>query len=344
MGGDFAPANPIAGAIQALREYPEISLVLVGDRARVEAELAKHDVRGLEGRYEFAHASQVVEMHDNPLDSVRRKRDSSISVSVDLLKEEKADAFVSAGHTGAAVAASVIKLRTLPGVERPGIATVLPTETNLFVLMDSGANIGATPRHLLDYGIMGSIYSREILGFANPRVGLLSIGTEDAKGNDLTKEAFRLLAESGLTFKGNVEGHDLFEDPVEVVVCDGFVGNVVLKTSESLASAIFHWLRHELVKSPLRKLGAWLARAAFYAIKKKTNYEEYGGSLLLGVNGVCVIAHGSSSPKAVKNAIRVAKEAVAHRVNPIIIEQIQRHHDRAQKNSQDSSAAVSSAS
>lgn len=341
MGGDFAPANPVAGAVQALREYPEIELILVGDETQVRAELAKHDVRGLEGRFEIRHASQVVEMSDSAVEGVRRKRDSSIGRAVDLVKEGVAEAVVSAGHTGAAVAASVIKLRTLPGVERPGIATTIPTETNVFVLMDAGANIDATPRHLLDYAIMGSIYSREILGFEKPRVGLLSIGSEDVKGNDLTKETFNLLSNAGLHFKGNVEGHDLFEHPVEVVVCDGFVGNVVLKTSESLANAIFHWLKNELKKGPLRLLGAWLARHAFLAIKKKTNYEEYGGSLLLGVNGVCVIAHGGSTAKAVKNAIRVGKEAVAHRVNPIIVEQIQKLHANAE--GQTAPAPVSSA-
>ena len=322
MGGDFAPENPVAGAVLALREYPEISLILVGDEARVKAELAKHDVKGLETRFEIRHASQVVEMTDSPIDSVRRKRDSSISRGVDLVKEGVAEAVVSAGHTGAAVAAAVIKLRTLPGIERPGIATVLPTETNLFVLMDAGANIDATPRHLVDYAIMGSIYSRQVLGFENPRVGLMSIGTEDAKGNELTKETFNLIASCGVNFKGNVEGHDLFENPVEVVVCDGFVGNVVLKTSESLANAIFHWLKTELMRSKWRMFGAWLARGAFKAIKKKTNYEEYGGSPLLGINGICIIAHGSSTPKAVKNAIRVAKEAIENRINPAIIEHV----------------------
>lgn len=330
MGGDFAPANLVAGAVLALREYPEVDLILVGDETKVRAELAKHDTRGLENRFEIRHASQVVEMSDSAVDGVRRKRDSSIARAVELVKDGEAEAIVSAGHTGAAVAASVIKLRTLPGVERPGIATTIPTETNVFVLMDAGANIDATPRHLLDYAIMGSIYSREILGFANPRVGLLSIGTEDVKGNDLTKDTFHLLSSAGLNFKGNVEGHDLFEHPVEVVVCDGFVGNVVLKTAESLASAIFQWLKNELKKGPLRLFGAWLARAAFLAIKKKTNYEEYGGSLLLGVNGVCVIAHGGSTAKAVKNAIRVGRDAVSHRVNPIIVEQIQKLHGNAE--------------
>jgi glycerol-3-phosphate acyltransferase PlsX len=194
----------------------------------------------------------------------------------------------------------------------------------MFVLIDAGANVDAPPEHLLQYAIMGSVYSKEVLKYASPRVGLLGIGTEDVKGNDQTKETFKLLREAPINFVGNIEGHDLFERPVEVVVCDGFVGNVVLKTSESLARAIFHWLKSELYKSPIRKFGAWLARGAFLAINKKVNYEEYGGSLLLGVNGTCVIAHGSSSIKALTNAIRVATEAIEFQVNPHIVDEISR--------------------
>jgi glycerol-3-phosphate acyltransferase PlsX len=217
------------------------------------------------------------------------------------------------------VAAATIRLRTLPGINRPGIATIMPTETNLFILLDAGANLDARPEHLLDYALMGSIYSEEILGYKKPKVGLLSIGSEDVKGNSLTKEGFKLLSAAPINFVGNIEGRDLFERPVEVVVCDGFVGNVVLKTSESIASAIFSWLKHEIQKTPIRMAGAWLARAAFKAIKKKTSYEEYGGSLLLGVNGICVIAHGSSSVKAIRNAVRVSVEAIEHGVNDRII-------------------------
>jgi glycerol-3-phosphate acyltransferase PlsX len=327
MGGDFAPKNPIAGAIEALRAYPDVELLLVGDEAKIQAELDKYSLGDLSARIEIKHASQVVEMSDGAVEGIRRKKDSSISRSVDMIKDGVAEAVVSAGHTGAAVAATTIKLRTLPGVDRPGIATVMPTEKNLFVLIDAGANIDARPDHLVEYAIMGSVYSREVLGFKNPTVGLMSIGTEAMKGNDLTKETFKLLSAAPINFKGNIEGHDLFENPVEVVVCDGFVGNVVLKTSESIAQAIFHWLKHELMKTPFRMFGAWLARNAFAAIRRKTNYEEYGGMPLLGVNGICIIAHGASTPKAIKNAIRVAREAITHQVNPKIIAEMSRLHE-----------------
>ena len=243
-------------------------------------------------------------MSDGAVEAVRRKKDSSVNRAVDLVKHGQADAIVSAGHTGAAVAASMIKLRTLPGVERPGIASLIPTETNVFVLIDAGANIDARPMHLVQYGIMGSVYSRHVLKYENPTVGLMSIGDEDAKGSGLTKEVFKLLKESPLNFRGNIEGHDLFEEPVEVVLCDGFVGNVVLKTCEAIAHAIFSWLKHELKKSPMRLLGASMAKGAFKAIHKKTNWEDYGGSPLLGVNGICIIAHGASTPLAVQNALR----------------------------------------
>lgn len=325
MGGDFAPERPVAAALEALRLYPQITeLYLVGPEDRIRAELAKHNVVPDGRRIKLLHCTEVIEMSDSAAQAVRRKKDNSINRSIDLVKEGKADAVVSAGHTGAMVVASTLKLRTLPGIDRPGIAAVLPTETNLFVLIDAGANIDARPEHLAGYAIMGSVYSKYVLKFPNPRVGLLSIGEEDVKGNDLTKETFKMLKESPVNFVGNIEGHDIFEDPVEVVVCDGFIGNILLKTSESLANAIFHWLKHELKKTPLRMLGAWLARAAFKTIKKKTNYEEYGGSLLLGVNGICVIAHGSSTVKALTNALRVGMESVEFKVNPHIVEEVAR--------------------
>jgi glycerol-3-phosphate acyltransferase PlsX len=324
MGGDFAPRNTIAGAILALREYPQITqLFLVGDEPRVRAELGDFS----DPRVTVVHTSQVVEMSDSGLDAVRRKKDSSISRATDLVKNGEADAVVSAGHTGAAVTAAAIKLRTLPGVERPAIAAVMPTQTNYFLLIDAGANTESTPSQLVENAIMGASYSRHVLGYANPSVGLMSIGSEDQKGNELTKETFEALKASGLNFRGNIEGHNLFENPVEVVVCDGFTGNVVLKTSEAIAHAIFHWLKSEIYKSPLTKLGGMLAKPAFRAIYKKTNADEYGGMPLLGVNGICIIAHGGSSPIAIKNAIRVAAESIAHEVNPHIVEEIQRHHE-----------------
>ncbi len=326
MGGDFGPPALVAGSVMALREYPRIEkLFLVGDSPKIEAELKKHACN--DGRVEIVHSTQVVEMSDKPVESVRRKKDSSISRAVDLVKHGSADAVVSAGHTGAAVASTTIKLRTLPGVERPGIASVIPTESNLFVLIDAGANIDAKPMHLLQYGIMGSVYSRHVLGFENPCVGLMSIGEEDVKGSEFTREVFKMLKESQLNFRGNIEGHDLFAHPVEVVVCDGFVGNVILKTCESVGDAVFKWLKHELMKTKVRMAGAYLAQGAFRTIKKKVNYETYGGSPLLGVNGICIIAHGASTPLAIKNALRVAAESIEHEVNPHIVEEIRRYNE-----------------
>jgi phosphate acyltransferase len=326
MGGDFGPPNLVTGAALALRDYSQISkLFLVGDTAQIEAELRKLGCN--DSRIEIVHSTQVVDMSDRAWSAVRRKKHSSVSRAVDLVKHGQANAIVSAGHTGAAVAASMIKLRTLPGIYRPGIAAVLPTETNVFVLMDAGANIDARPEHLLQYAFMGSVYSSHVLGYKNPTVGLISLGEEDVKGNEMTKEVFKMLKKSSLNFVGNIEGRHLFEDPVEVVVCDGFVGNVILKTCESISVAIFQWLMHELSRTPMRKLGAFLARESFRTIKDKTNYEEYGGSPLLGVNGICIIAHGSSTPLAIKNALRVAAESIEQQVNPHIIEEVQRYHE-----------------
>ena len=233
---------------------------------------------------------------------------------------------MSAGHTGAAVAATTIKLRTLEGIERPGIASYLPTEKNICVLIDAGANLDAKPLHLLQYAIMGSVLSKQVLGYPNPEIGLMSIGGEDVKGSEFTKEVFKLLKASSLNFRGNIEGHDLFEHPVEVIVCDGFTGNVVLKTAEATASAVFRWLKNELMKTKFRMLGAWIARHAFRSIRARTNYESYGGSPLLGVNGICIIAHGSSSPLAIKNAIRVAIEFIEQQVNPRIVEAVKEYN------------------
>jgi glycerol-3-phosphate acyltransferase PlsX len=327
MGGDFAPKNNVEGAVLALKEYPHVEkLFLVGDAVSIGNELKRIGFQ--DDRLEIFHASQVVAMNDSAAKAIRQKRDSSISRSVDLVKNGSAHAVVSAGHTGAAVAACILKLRTLTGIERPGVACLLPTEKGVFVLCDAGANIDSSPENLLQFGIMGTVFAEQVLGIKRPTVGLLSIGEEDVKGNDTTKEAFKLLKSANLNFRGNVEGHDLYEHGAEVVVCDGFVGNIVLKTSESIAYAIFGWLRRELTKNLIRKLGAQLARGAFRTIYKRTNSEEYGGMPLLGVNGTCIIAHGSSSPVAIKNAIRVAAESIQHDLNPHIIRQIQAYNDK----------------
>ena len=327
MGHDEGPPKLVEGAALALAEFPGISrLFLTGDAPRLEEELRRIGCN--DRRIEIVHCTQVVAMTDSAIDAVRRKKDSSISRAVDLVKKGDAEAVVSAGHTGAAVAATTIRLRTLPGVERPGIAATMPTETNLFVLIDAGANTDPTPIQMLHNALMGAVYSRHVLGYGDPAVGLMSIGTEDEKGNDFTRESFDLLKHSGLKFRGNVEGHDLFEHPVEVVVADGFTGNIVLKTSEAIAHAVFRWLKHEIYKNPKRKLGGMLAKGAFQTIRKKTSADEYGGMPLLGINGVCIIGHGGSSPVAVKNAIRMATQSIAQQVNPHIVEAIQRYNEQ----------------
>jgi glycerol-3-phosphate acyltransferase PlsX len=324
MGGDYAPRAIIEGVGEALDQLPGFDkLLLVGDREPVEQELTRIG-KAKDPRIEIVHAGQVVHMHESAALALRGKRDSSITVAADLVKQGRADAVVSAGHTGAAVASTVVKLRTLPGIERPGIATVFPTPKGPCVLLDAGANISAKPLHLLHYAVVGEVYAREILGISKPRVGLLSVGEEDSKGNDLTKEAFKLISEAkGLGFIGNVEGHDLFSGNVDVVVCDGFVGNVVLKSCESMAKAFSQLLKERLLATCWRKLGALFCRNAFRELREFGDASEYGGAPLLGVNGVCIIGHGSSSPVAVRNAIRVAVEAVRHQINKHIVERIE---------------------
>ncbi len=255
--------------------------------------------------------------------AVRRKKQSSISIAMDMVKEGLAEAFVSAGNTGAAVAAATLKLRTLPGVDRAGIATAIPNEHGLCHILDAGANPDAKPEHLVAYAIMGTAFSRNVLGVATPKVGLMSNGEEEEKGTAFTKETFKLLKQTpGIHFVGNVEGRDLFETELDVVLCDGFVGNVMLKTVEATAKAVSKWLKAEIKGNPLRLCGAVLANGAFKALKEKSSYETYGGSPLLGVNGVVIIAHGSSTALAVRNAIRVAMETVENRVNQRIEEAI----------------------
>ena len=330
MGGDFAPKNPVAGALAALRDYPDISVVLVGDEQRVRAELAAHDTAGLTDRISFHHATQIVDMTDSGLDSVRKKKDSSISRAIDLVKSGDADAVVSAGHTGALVAAATIKLRTLPGIDRAGLAVLIPAEGGVFLLIDGGANIDPSPEHIVGFAVMGTIYFRELLGCAEPRVGLLNIGTEAGKGTEFAKECYeRLSRATAIRFAGNVEGHGIFKKPVEVVVCDGFVGNILLKAIEGIAKSIFSWLKVELKSSPIRLLGAFLAKGAFTAIKNRTSTDEYGGTPLLGVNGICIKAHGNSSPRALRNAIRVARAAVEQRINTRIVEAMQPIHEKS---------------
>ncbi|MFC1467152.1 phosphate acyltransferase PlsX [Verrucomicrobiota bacterium] len=321
MGGDYAPAEIVAGTVEAARKLSGISkLYLVGDEEAIKAELAKY--KNVPASVEIRHCTQVVEMAESPAVAIRRKKDSSIARSVEMVKDGEADAVFSAGNTGAAVAAAQLKLRTLKGVDRPAIATILPTPTREFVLLDSGANTDSTPEMLQQFAVMGSIYCREILGRENPKVGMLSIGEEDAKGNDMTKKAFKLLNESHLNFIGNIESRDMFEGRVDVVSCDGFVGNVVLKTTESVARMISTWLKVELKRNLWRIIGYLFARGGFQDLKRRADPEAYGGASLLGANGVVIIGHGSSSARAAFNGIRYSAEAVSHDLNHLIEDEL----------------------
>ncbi len=323
MGGDYAPEAVVSGSVEAVRKYDGIrELILVGDAERVRAELSRHEHPA--ERVRVVHASQKVEMGESPTLALRRKKDSSIARAVDLVKKGEAEAVVSAGNTGAVVVATKIKLRTLEQVLRPAIGTFLPSPQGGFLLIDAGANIDCKADHLFQFAVMGSIFVHEVIGRPDPKIGLLSIGEEEAKGNDLTRGTFAMLERAPLNFVGNVEGRDLFERNVDVVVCDGFVGNVVLKTSESVASAMQRWLREELTRNPVRMLGAALARGAFRSIARRGDYAEYGGAPLLGIRGTCIIAHGSSSPKAICNAIHAALRYESHEVNRRISEELER--------------------
>ena len=327
MGGDHGCAVVIEGAKRALQADKRITaLYLVGNKPEIHAALPYRGFR--DHRVRIVHASEVLTMEDKPAAAVRKKKDCSIVRAVELVHEGKADAVISVGNTGGIFAAATLKLGRIPGVDRGGIATVIPTPDREFVLLDSGANIECKPLHLAHYAVMGSIYSREILSFQNPRVGILSIGTEDGKGNELTLEAFKLCKQLDINFVGNVEGYSLFENKVDVVICDGFVGNIVLKTCEGLASAIFSMLKRELTASPQRQLGALLAQNAFRTIKRRTDPEVYGGAPLLGFNGAVMKAHGSARERAIANAIRVTTENLQHKVNQIIAQQIAHANQR----------------
>ena len=329
MGGDFAPMININGAKMALADFPEIKKIyLVGDERTLREGC---DSAGLKGeRIEIVHAPEVVAMNESGIMAVRQKKNSSMSIAVDLVKNKDADAVISAGNTGAAVAASTIKLRLLKGVERAGIASSLPNNYGFCHLLDAGANPEARPSHLVGYAVMGSVFAQRVAGVKNPVVGIMSNGEEDEKGTAFTKETFTLLkrlekeGRLPFQFKGNVEGHDLFETKLDVVLTDGFTGNVLLKTCEATFKAMSHWLKAELTATPVRKMGALLSKGAFSALKKRASYESVGGSPLLGINGVSIISHGGSNEVAMRNALRVAKEMVQAEVNPLIEEAMEK--------------------
>ncbi len=325
MGGDKAPREIVAGAILAAKAWPDYKIVLVGEQNLVRAELDKHP--DVPKTVTVHHAGSFIRMDESASLAIRKKKDASVSICADLAREGMVDAFVTAGHTGAAVVASTLKLRLLDGIERPGIGILLPTLGTPTLLIDVGANIDPKPLHLYQYAMMGDVYFRYILRKNRPSVGILNIGEEETKGTEHIKEAHQLLNKSKLHFLGNVEGRDIFAGTVDIVVCDGFVGNVVLKVSESIAGVIGKLLKQQLRKNPMTMLGAILAKPAFDALKKEIDYSEYGGAPLLGVDGVCIISHGSSDARAIKNAIRVASEFVKYEINQHILEAVQSHQE-----------------
>jgi phosphate acyltransferase len=304
MGGDHGPAVVVEGAVAAVRESGT-SVVLVGDRETIEGELHRlGDPSGVEVR----HASQVVGMGESPSQALRRKRDSSLRIAAELVRDGEASAFVSAGNTGAAMAVAMFVVGVLRGVDRPAIAAVLPNLQRFTVLLDVGANVDPKPWHLFQFAVMGHVYARDILGIERPRVGLLSVGEEEGKGNELTREAYEQLKDSSLNFLGNVEGRDIYNGHCDVVVTDGFTGNVALKISESLAEMVGSMIKEELMRDMRSKMAAALAKPAFDRFKKRVDYAEMGGAPLLGIDGGAIICHGASPVKAIKNAVRVATE------------------------------------
>lgn len=321
MGGDYAPKVAVEGAVEAVREY-DLDILLVGDSNKIDKEIRKIKKYPAD-RIKIVHTEEVIDMNDSPAVSVRKKKNSSISLGINLIKNNEADAFVSAGNTGAAVCAATLYLGLLPGIERPGIAILFPTLQGVSLVIDVGANIDPKPLHLLQYAIMAEAYYSHVLEYeGRPTVGLLNVGEESTKGPDYVKETHRLLSKTSLNFIGNVEGKEIFSGKCNIIVCDGYVGNVALKVTESVAEMLKELLKRAMLRGFLGKLGTLLLVNNLKRFKKDLDYSEYGGAPLLGVNGVAIIAHGRSSSKAIKHAIRAAKTEVERKVNEKIINEI----------------------
>ncbi|MFZ5775847.1 MAG: phosphate acyltransferase PlsX [Thermodesulfobacteriota bacterium] len=323
MGGDRGPAELVAGAILAVNEF-DLTVTLFGDQQKLAPILAGQ--RYPAGRLHVEHASQVIGMDESPFEAIRRKKDASVVRAFALHKEGRVDAVVSAGNSGATLAAGIRQLGRLEGVARPGIAGIFPTLKGPVVMMDVGANVDCRAQHLFQFGVMAAAFSQVLFGLSRPRVGLLSIGEEGGKGNVLVKKSHELFQQSSLNYIGNVEGRDTFQGNVDVIVCDGFVGNVCLKLSEGLAEAVMGMLGDEISKSLKAKLGYLLARDAFVSFKKRVDYAEYGGAPLLGLMGNGIVCHGRSNAVAIKNAIRVAADMAKNRVNDRILELLKVDH------------------
>lgn len=326
MGGDYAPAEIVKGALLAAKEYP-VKILLVGKEEDVRKELAAA-ASEVPPNIEVVDAREVIEMDDTAIAPLRKKRNSSVRVCANLVAEGRADAFLSAGNTGATWTSARMVMGMIEGVSRPALATIVPNINGHTLLLDVGANVDTKPNHLREFAVMGHFYAQMIFGIAEPRVGLMSIGEEEGKGNELTKETFRVLKETGLNFMGNAEGRDVFNGNADVVVCDGFTGNVVLKASEALGEFVTRTLKVELRRTLPRMLGALLAKSAFDDLKKRMDYSEYGGAPLLGVKGGCIVCHGRSSAKAIKNAVRVAREFAMNHIDEKIQASVTDLHKR----------------
>ncbi len=322
MGGDLAPAVNVEGAIEAVSDNRSIRVILIGDESAISRELK--DRKYPADRITIRHASEVVTMDESPSIAIRKKKNSSIHVGVRLVQSGEADGFVSAGHSGVVMATSLLFLGKSKGVDRPAIATVMPAIKGAFILLDVGATVDCKPENLLQFALMGNTYCRMIMGKKNPRVALLSIGEEDIKGNEMTKEAFKLIEKTDVKFIRNIEGKDIFTGKADVIVCDGFTGNITLKVSEGLAEAILKMLKKEVSSISAGKIGYLLIKPAIRNFKKRTDYDEYGGAPLLGINGTSIISHGRSSAKAIKNAVTVASSFSEKKVHEAIATAIAR--------------------
>jgi glycerol-3-phosphate acyltransferase PlsX len=327
MGGDYAPAAIVQGGLEAAKlGAGAYEIVFVGDKAQIEQEIHRHPLltRGENLRYSIHHASEKIEMCDVPTVALKKKKDASVLVAARLHQEGKVDAMVSAGHTGAAMAASLMELGRIRGVNRPGIGSLIPNGYGVTMLIDVGANVDCKAIQLVQFGLMGSIFMNRVIGLASPKVALLSNGEERSKGTEVTREAYALLETSdNLKFIGNVEGRDILKGTADVVVCDGFVGNVILKFAESLGGVFRHHIKRQIGKRIFRQIGAFLLQPTFTGLRKIFDYEEYGGAPLLGINGVCIICHGGSTPKAIRNAIREARKMVSEGITKIIGQELQ---------------------
>ena len=333
MGGDHAPMQIVLGAIEAVKEY-DIDVILTGDKSQIEKILLDNNADM--NKFEIVHTTDIITNKDHPVEAIRKKKDSSLVVGMRMLKEKKADAFISAGNTGAVLAGGLFIAGRIKGIDRPALAPILPGKKKPFMLIDAGANAECKPSNLLQFAVMGEIYMNKVLNVASPEVALVNIGAEEEKGSKFTREAFGILKTSSVNFKGNIEGREIPEGAADVVVCDGFTGNTILKMFEGVSQTIFDILKEEIMSSAMTKIGGALLKPVFRSFKKKFDYTEYGGAILLGTEGTVIKAHGSSNAKAVKNAVRQAVLSVKGGVVENIKLEIEKMHTDNNNQGEDS--------